>query len=333
MPEPGHRLSDASPVERYTFLKMVNMRLTRHRWPALDPKAVVALWPLAAAATVFAFSSGSLAQTAHQVSAPADATAGDTADLPLLLDARLALHNGMVDQADRDVRQYLGKHPNSADAHYMLGFILFREIQGSATDQNKNQAKSAEPAMSAASFRTDQAKASLAEYTEGAKHRTPSYLDLKIVALDYILLEDYPAADKWLSRSLEWNPQDAESWYDLGRIKYYEASFSEALNAFNKCLKLDSGNVKAEDNLGLTYARLGRTNDAISAFESAITLQARLQEKNPQPFIDLGSLLIDQNRPKEAIAYLLQATQIAPASGKARELLEKAQSLANSTQK
>lgn len=267
-------------------------------------KASLAVWPLAAApAAFFAFGGLSFAQNV-----------ADSADLPLLINARLALHGGMVEQADRDVRQYLAKHPNSADAHYMLGFILFREIQGSATDQDKEN-------------RAGKAKASLAEYTEGAKYRTPSYLDLKVVALDYILLEDYPDADRWLSRSLEWNPQDAESWYDLGRIKYSETQFPEALIAFERCLKLDSGNVKAEDNLGLTYAKLGRTNDAISAFQSAIAWQAQLQEKDPQPFIDLGTLLIDQNRPNEAITYLLQATKIAPGNGDARKLLDKAQSL------
>jgi tetratricopeptide (TPR) repeat protein len=258
----------------------------------------------AAAAALFAFCSGSFAQNA------------DTADLPLLLDARMALHHGMAEQADRDIRQYLAKHPNSADAHYLLGFALFREIQARATEQNN-------------SSRADTARASLAEYTEGAKYRTPSYLDLKIVALDYVLLEDYPDADKWLSRSLEWNPQDAESWYDLGRIKYNEANFAEALNAFDRCLKLDSGNVKAEDNLGMTYARLGRTNDAIASFQSAITWQAQLQEKDPQPFIDLGTLLIDQKRPQEAVGYLLQATRIAPGNVQAHKLLEQAQSLAN----
>jgi hypothetical protein len=41
----------------------------------------------------------------------------------------------------------------------LLGFILFREIQERATDQNKGQA----------SLKADKAKASLAEYTEGAK--------------------------------------------------------------------------------------------------------------------------------------------------------------------
>ena len=161
----------------------------------LDPKAFLAVWPLAAAATFFAVNGGSFAQNAHQVDAPTDATAADTADLPRLINARL--NNGMAEQADHQVRQYLGKHPNSADAHYLLGFILFREIQERATDQNKGQA----------SFKADKAKASLAEYTEGAKYRTPSYLDLKVVALDYILPEGYVDADKWLSRSLEWNPK------------------------------------------------------------------------------------------------------------------------------
>jgi len=120
---------------------------------------------------------------------------------------------------------------------------------------------------------------------------------------------------------------------DLGRIKYNEASFAEALKAFDRCLKLDARNVKAEDNLGMTYTKLGRTSDAVSALQNAIAWQAGLQERNPQPFIDLGGLLIDQNRPREALSYRQHATNIAPGNGQAHALLNKAQSLANSTQK
>jgi hypothetical protein len=86
---------------------------------------------------------------------------------------------------------------------------------------------------------------------------------------------------------------------------------------------LDSGNVKAEDNLGMTYAKLGRASDAISAFQNAIAWQTGLAEKNPQPFIDLGSPLLDRNCPRGVIPHLLQATEIAPGNGQARELLEK----------
>ncbi len=295
------------------------MRLKRLGRQALPSKTLLAAWPVAA---FLAFGGGCFAQDVRPAGASADATA--TAGLPLLLDARMDLHNGMVEEADRNVRQYLTMHPNSPDAHFMLGFVLFREIQSRAA---------AGPGASDAGFRTATAKASLAEYTEGAKYRTPSYLDLKIVALDYVLLEDYPDADKWLSRAVEWNPQDAESWYDLGRIKYYEASYSEAVAAFSHCLELDSTNVKAEDNLGMTYARLARPKEAIAALQNAIAWQAPLQDKNPQPYIDLGGVLIGEKRPDEAIPYLLQATKIAPGNDKARELLNQARSLAGGAQK
>jgi hypothetical protein len=36
----------------------------------------------------------------------------------------------------------------------------------------------------------------------------PSAADLKIVALDYILLADYPDGDKWLTKMLERAPRN-----------------------------------------------------------------------------------------------------------------------------
>lgn len=314
---------DRAAMALHFPLEIVPMRLRRLGRLALPPKAFLAAWPIAAAA-FFVLGGGSFAQDVRPVGASADAAATDAADLPLLLDARMDLHNGMIEEADHNVRQYLAKHPNSPDAHYMLGFVLFRELQSRAA---------ADSGASDAGFRTATAKASLAEYTEGAKYRAPSYLDLKIVALDYVLLEDYPDADRWLSRAVEWNPRDIESWYDLGRIKYFETSYPEAVTAFSHCLELDSKNVKAEDNLGMTYARLNRQNDAITALQNAIAWQAPLQDKNPQPFIDLGAVLIGEKRPGEAVAYLLQATKIAPGNGKAQELLSQARSLASGAQK
>jgi len=54
------------------------------------------------------------------------------------------------------VRSYLAVHPDSADGHFLLGLILFK------------QGKPAE---------------SLSEYTEGAKRHDPGAADLKIVAI------------------------------------------------------------------------------------------------------------------------------------------------------
>jgi tetratricopeptide (TPR) repeat protein len=165
------------------------------------------------------------------------------------------------------------------------------------------------------------AKESLAEFTAGAKFRTPSAFDLKIVALDYVLLGSYSDADKWLTRSLEWNPKDSEGWYYLGRAKYNENRFTEAVEAFQKCLALDPKNVKAEDNLGLSYAGLGRSDEAMAAYKAAMSWQASAELKNPGPYIDIADLLLDQNHNEEAESHLLQAIQIAPAEPRAHELL------------
>ena len=56
----------------------------------------------------------------------------------------------------------------------------------------------------------------------------------------------------------------------LGRTQYTENRFDEAVQAFQRCLALEPRNVKAQDNLGLSYAGLGRADDAMAAYEAAI---------------------------------------------------------------
>jgi Tfp pilus assembly protein PilF len=52
--------------------------------------------------------------------------------------------------------------------------------------------------------------------------------------------------------------------------------------------------------------------------------QAKAPLRNPGPYINLASLLIDQNRFGEAVSNLLQAVEIAPRESRAHELLGKA---------
>jgi Flp pilus assembly protein TadD len=239
---------------------------------------------------------------------------------PALAQLKSLLDQGKALEAESLLRAYLTTHPDSAEAHFLLGVDLFRQIQERARD-----AGSVPPARSASGpDAPSAARASLAEFTSGAKYGKPTPSDLKIVALDYILLGDYPDADKWLTKMLEWAPNDSEGWYYLGRTKYNENRFAEAVGAFQQSLNLDPKNVKAEDNLGLAYAGLGYADDAISAYHSALEWQKDAPTKNPGPFIDLADLLLDQNRSPEAIPYLQEAIQIAPQDSKPHELLGKA---------
>jgi len=247
---------------------------------------------------------GDLSETSHKERRESVPRASDQ-PAPLLDLARSLVAKGELESADRAVRKYLDQRPNSPDGHFLLGYILFRA--GKAQD-------------------------SLPQYTEGAKYRDPSASDLKVVALDYVLLGDYADADTWLTRSLERDPKDAQGWYYLGRAKYNENRLEEAIRAFERCLEIEPKNVKAEDNLGLSLEGLGRIEEAFTAYRNAIAWQAKLLNQDSAPFIELGRLLLEQDRPEEAISYLAKAGEIGPQDFRAHEYLGKTYSRLNKLQ-
>jgi tetratricopeptide (TPR) repeat protein len=271
--------------------------------------------------TVALLTAGALAAQTQPLPPLAPAANPDEVD-----QARSLAQAGKVSEADQMIREYLKAHPTSAEAHFALGFILFREIQSHGTDESTLSYPASGPEQQ---FREARAKESLAEFTEGAKYHAPTASDLNVVAFDYILLGDYTDADKWMTRSVSWTPNDSRAQYTLGRIKYAENRFEEAIQAFKQCLSLDPKNVKAEDNLGLSYEGLGHNDDAIAAYKTAIDWQAQSAEKNDGPFLNLGSLLLDQDRTSEALPYLKQAAAMAPQDAKAHERLGKAYSHSN----
>lgn len=182
--------------------------------------------------------------------------------------------------AEKSLAEYVKAHADSPDAHFLLGYVYYRE---------------------------QRAKESLAEYTAGARLRKPAANDLAVVAMDYILLGDFRDADKWLTLATQWSPDDALYWYYLGRTKNNEFQFKEAVSAFEQCLKLQPKDVRAEYNLGLAYAGLERDADAAQAYRTAIEWQAQEARRDPQPYLDMGKLLLEQEHPEQAISYLQQA--------------------------
>lgn len=214
-----------------------------------------------------------------------------------LQSVRTLIKENKLAESEKALRTYLDDHLASADAHFLLGYTLYRE---------------------------QRAKDSLAEFTEGAKFRRPEASDLKIVAVDYVLLADYADADKWLSVVTKETPDDADAWYLLGRAKYNENLFADAITSFQHTLVLRAKDVKAEDNLGLSYQGLNQLIDAKTAFEAAIAWQKDLSSKDAQPYLNLGILLMDQDQAAQAVPYLEQAAAFAVKNPKAHEELGRA---------
>ncbi len=258
---------------------------------------------------------------------PDRAWAAQTAPSPrggsdTLAQVRALLNQNEPEAAEKLLRPYLTSHPNAAQAHFLLGYILFREIQ---TEEAATSGSAALPPLpSSVALREKNARESLAQYTLGSQLQTPSAFDLKIVSLDYILLNDYPDADKWLSKALIWQPNDAQGWYYKGRIKFKQANYSAAIEAFRHALTLRPQNIAAADNLGLAYAGLGQTDAAREAFQTAIAWTKAQHSTNNAPWVDMGDTLTQDSRAAEAVSYLQQAVSMDPKDLRAHEKLAEA---------
>jgi tetratricopeptide (TPR) repeat protein len=203
----------------------------------------------------------------------------------LLYQAKALVHLGDFAGAEQALRGYVSSHEDSSDAFYLLGFVLNRENR---------------PADS------------LAYYTKGAAITRPTGDDLKIVGLDYVLLDDYADAIKWLEKSVEFDPKNKDAWYFLGRAYYTTTRLSDAHKAFDAVLNLDPHDVRAENNLGLVFESSSQPAAAIEAYRKAIAWQANSLQPSEQPYVNLGSLLMEQGRTADAEEPLEKAAALAP---------------------
>jgi tetratricopeptide (TPR) repeat protein len=265
--------------------------------------------------------------------ASAAGASGTTAPNPGLGKAKSLFENGDLDQAETATREFLKTHEDSAEAHFLLGHILFEELHEKYQNEEKKEGEnfrySGRVDGSLAEVRDAKARESLAEFSAGAKYGPLTAADFKTVAFDYVLLRDNSSADKWLTRSLNLEPQDAQGWFYLGRVKYSQDEFAGAIEAFERCLKLEPRNVFAEYNVGLSFEGLRQKDEAIQAYQNAIAWQANSNAEAPEPFLYLGKLYLEDNQPEKAVPYLVQAVAAFPGVSLAHEELGKAYSNLN----
>ena len=151
-------------------------------------------------------------------------------------------------------------------------------------------------------------------YTKGAALRRPAGDDLKIVGLDYVMLNDYADAVKWLERAVELEPKNKEAWYYLGRAYYTEKDVPDAQKAFLTVLDLDPRDARAENNLGLIFESEAKVTQALDAYRQAIAWQQGSPRPSEQPYVNLGNLLMKEGRTEEAIPHLQRAVSLAPSN-------------------
>lgn len=203
----------------------------------------------------------------------------------LLMEGKSLADAGQYVQAESVLRSYASGHPDSPDTLYMLGFVLNRE---------------------------DKPADSLNAYTQAARLARPQSDDLKVVALDYVLLNDYDDAIRWMKQAVAFDPKNEQAWYGLGRCLYSQSEFGEAQQAFERALALDPRDVKAEANLGLAYEMANQPEKAEGAYKVAVSLADADGKTDEWPYLDYASFLLEHDRPMEAMPLLQRAVTLAP---------------------
>ena len=236
------------------------------------------------------------ALTAFSASSPAQDSpltkAAPQIAFPFSQEQRHDVTTGLA-QKETGLRSALAAQPEEASLLYALALVLRQE---------------------------GRANESLDTYTHAARLRKPTPQELRSVALDYVLLDDYDDAIHWLESAATMDPLDPNILYALGRCYYSKNRFVEAGSVYLRVLALRPRDLKAEENLGLTYEAANRSAEAESALRTAASW-ANPHGTDEWPFVNLGSFLFDHNRPEEAIEPLQIAIQIQPASVIAHEKL------------
>jgi tetratricopeptide (TPR) repeat protein len=266
----------------------------------LEPYFFVAQQPDVYARAQQAFTEGHFREAADLFAAAAAAESGlqpNPHPDSRLMQAKSLINLDEAAAAELVLRNFLEQDPRSSAGLYLLGYALERE---------------------------NKPRESLEIFTRAAAIAAPRAEDLRLVALDYVLLDDYVDAIHWLNRALASDPANAEAWYDFGRAQMHQGNFVESERAFKRTLAINPLHAKALDNLGLSYEGQNRTEDALQAYSRAIEAQKKSQHPTEQPLLNFGALLNTKNRSAEAIASLQQAVALAPSSSRCHEELSRA---------
>jgi tetratricopeptide (TPR) repeat protein len=204
-------------------------------------------------------------------------------------------------QREAALRENIARQPESSDLLYQLAVVLRQE---------------------------GKPRESLDWYTRGARSRTPTAGELRSVALDYVLLNDYEDAIRWLERALKMEPKNVDVLYSLGRCFYSKDRYLDAGKMYERVLTIEPTHLKAEENLGLVFDATNHPEEAEEALRKAAAWAAS-ENTDEWPFLDLGGFLLDRDRAAEAVDPLRTAVRIRPTCAVCHEKLGRALLAAN----
>ena len=107
------------------------------------------------------------------------------------------------------------------------------------------------------------------------------------------------------------NPQNFNSWTQLGHLYFDTDQYQKAIAAYNKSLELHSGDANLWTDLGVMYRRAGDSAKAIECFDKAMAMDSSHEPSR----LNKGIVLYyDFNKTDEAVAAWETVLQINPSA-------------------
>ncbi|WVQ76396.1 hypothetical protein IAR50_006062 [Cryptococcus sp. DSM 104548] len=120
---------------------------------------------------------------------------------------------------------------------------------------------------------------------------------------------DQDQAVSFLTKSLETDPNDAQSWYLLGRAYMAAARYNKAYEAYQQAVYRDGRNPTYWCSIGVLYYQIQQYRDALDAYSRAIRLNAYMAEV----WYNLGSLYEScNNQMNDALDAYSRAYELDP---------------------
>jgi tetratricopeptide (TPR) repeat protein len=204
-----------------------------------------------------------------------------------LVDAETEIDSNRFDAAEPRLYHFLKDHPNSSRAYYDLGYVHFRTHKIGPSVQELSKSLELDP-------------------NNADAH--------KVLALNCSIIGRYDLAEVELVQAARLNPDSAEIHYFLARTYYTRGVYPLAKSEFEIAIRLDSSYVKAYSNLGITMEALGKTDDALKNYITAIQLEGQQKQQSEWPYIYLSAFYNRQKNPAEALNYARKALEVNPAS-------------------
>ncbi|KAI0689680.1 hypothetical protein C8T65DRAFT_106406 [Cerioporus squamosus] len=116
-------------------------------------------------------------------------------------------------------------------------------------------------------------------------------------------------AIQYLTKSLEAEPGDAQSWYLLGRAYMAGQKYNKAYEAYQQAVYRDGRNPTFWCSIGVLYFQINQYRDALDAYSRAIRINPYISEV----WFDLGSLYEScNNQISDAIDAYARAAELDP---------------------